>query len=235
MMNSQSWFVKFVIWFMIFLMSVGFAALVITPFLGGSSLFGGDNGRSATQTQLEDARKDVRKHNCSEEGRKFTAALVTTCRVALFTVSQSYRTLATPDETATDFPKGYKQNLARAQEAVREAYELDKTDADTAQDYAAFLQSQNLAGEAIPVLLPLVAKAPKDEDLLLSLASAQTNANKLDDAIATYTTFIKRFPTSGQVDSIKEQITQLKDQQKQAAAQGAAGGGLGGNLSTSIG
>ena len=235
MMNSQSWFVKFVIWFMIFLMSVGFAALVITPFLGGSSLFGNDNGKSATQTQLDEARGDVRKHHCSETGRTFTAKEKSTCREALITVAQSYRTLATPEQDATDYPKGYKQNLARAQEAFRDAYELDTTDTETAQDYAAFLVQQNSAASAVPVLQPLVKADPKNEDLLLALAAAQAAANKTDDAIASYTKFTKLFPTSGQVESIKEQINQLKDQKKQAATAGAAGGGLGGNLSTSIG
>lgn len=222
MMQNNSWFVKFVIWFMIFLMSVGFAALVITPFLGGTSLFGGSDGTSAVEKQLEDARRDVRKNKCTEKGRTFTDKQADSCRNALTEVAQSYRSLATPQADATDYPKGYKQNLSRAQEAFRAAYMIDTKDADTAQDYAQFLIEQGNAAEAVTVLTPLEKADPKSEDLLKALAGAQANAQQYDPAIASYTAFIKRFPTSGQIDTIKETITQLKDAKEQAAAQSAS-------------
>ena len=227
MMQNNSPFVKFVIWFMIFLMSIGFAALVIAPFLGGTSLFGG-GGTGATEQQLEDARKEVRDNKCAEDGRKFTDKQADTCRDALVSVAQAYRTLATPDADDTDYPKGYKQNLRRGLDAYRDAYLIDPTNAETAQDYAGYLQ--DLAGlgiettgtaDAIKVLEPLVKANPKDEDLLKNLANAQANSSAYDEAIASYTLFIKRFPNSGQVQTIKDTITQLKDAQKQQAEQAA--------------
>jgi tetratricopeptide (TPR) repeat protein len=229
MMQSNSWFVKFVIWFMIFLMSVGFAALVVTPFLGGTTLFGGGSGDSATQKQLDEARSDVRKHKCADAKQTVTTKQKDTCRDALITVAQAYRTLATPDADATDYPKGYKQNLSRAEDAYRDAYELDTTDADTAQDFAALLQELQGVGvdtdgtaQAVKILQPLVKGDPKNEDLLTSLAQAQSSASDYDGAIASYTSFLKLFPNSGQVDTIKTTITQLKDAKKQAAAQSSS-------------
>ncbi|MBC7461489.1 MAG: tetratricopeptide repeat protein [Thermoleophilia bacterium] len=222
MMQNNSWFVKFVIWFMIFLMSVGFAALVITPFLGGTSLFGGGGGNNATEQQLKDARSNVRTHKCSTEGRTFTDKQATTCRNALTEVAQAYRSLATPQADATDYPKGYKQNLARAQEAFRAAYMIDTSDSGMAQDYAQFLLQQGDAAEAVTVLTPLEKADPKNEDVLKSLANAQASANSYDAAITSYTAFIKRFPASGQISTIKDTITQLKDAKQQAAAQSAS-------------
>ncbi|MCW2949881.1 MAG: hypothetical protein JWN41_894 [Thermoleophilia bacterium] len=242
MMQSNSWFVKFVIWFMVFLMSVGFAALVVTPFLSGSSLFGGGSGTSATQKQLDDARADVRKHKCGDSEHVTTAKQKATCRDALVTVAQAYRTLATPDETATDYPKGYKQNLRRGLDAYRQAYLLDPTEPETAQDYAVYLQQLQSAQieptgaqDAVKVLQPLVKSDPKNEDYLTALAQAQSSASDYDAAIATYTLFIKRFPNSGQITSIKEQIASLKEAKAQAAQQSAATSNLSASAATSAG
>lgn len=229
MMQSNSWFVKFVIWFMIFLMSVGFAALVISPFLGGTSLFGGNNGKSGIEDQLDEARADVRTNHCDDAKHTLTAKQTKACRDAFTSVGDLYNTLATPDQGATDYPKGYKENLKRGLEAYRAAYALDPKNSDAAQTYAANLQllaqlqiESTGTADAIKVLEPLVKANPKDEDLLKNLASAQAANSSYDAAILSYATFIKRFPNSGQVATIKDTIVQLRDAKKQAADQAAA-------------
>lgn len=237
-MSNQSLFVKIVIWFMVFLMSVGFAALVVTPFMSGS-LFGGDNGRSATEELRDDARADIRDLNCGAE--KVAAKNVDDCREAYSSLGSAYTTLAYPaDETATELPKDSKRNLDRAQDAYKLAYELDTKNNDAAERYASFLRDQGESEKAVTLWAELVKREPKNEGYLLQLAEGQAQTNKLDLAIETYTGFLKKFPDSGQLTSIEERIAELKtqkaDQAKQAAA-GAAGGlpgGAGGDLPISV-
>lgn len=236
-MHNQSLVVKFVIWSMVFLMSVGFAALVIQPFVG-TSLFGGGGSNDATQQQLDDARSDVRKDDCTETKPKPTGARADRCRDALRILAQAYQTLAlTPaDEEATELPKDSKRNLDRAGDAYKAAYLIDTTDADTAASYAAFLRDQGKYAESLPIWQSLVKANPKKEDYLEQQAAAQQGANQLDAAIATYQLYLKRFPDSGKKQTIKDNITAIQDQQKQSAAGGGAPGasispGAGGNIS----
>lgn len=232
-MSNQSMFVKIVIWFMVFLMSVGFAALVITPFMG-NGLFGGGDGRGATEELLDEARADVRSGKCTAD--KVPAAKQEACRDALMQLGSAYQTLAYPsDDTATELPKDSKRNLERAGDAYRAAYELDKTNEDAAKQYGAFLRDQGKYDQSITIWQALVKANPGTEDFLLQLAAAQSQGGKLDPAIDTYTSFIKKFPESGQLDSIREEIANLKQQKKDQAAQAAAGGGLGGNTPITVG
>jgi len=63
---------------------------------------------------------------------------------------------------------------------------------------------------------------------LLQQAGAYNQTQKTDEAIATLRLYIKRFPDSGQLDSIKQEIKSLQEQQKEAAAGGAGAGAAGG-------
>lgn len=232
-MSNQSVFVKIVIWFMVFLMSVGFAALVITPFMG-NGLFGGGDGRGATEELLEEARADVRSNKCTAD--KVPAAKQETCRDAFMQLGSAYQTLAYPsDDTATELPKDSKRNLERAGDAYRAAYELDTKNEDAAKQYGAYLRDQGKYDQSITIWQALVKANPSTEDYLLQLAAAQSQGGKLDPAIATYTSFIKKFPDSGQLDSIREEINNLKQQKKDQAAQAASGGGLGGATPITVG
>lgn len=233
-MSNQSPFVKFVIWVMVFLMSIGFAALVITPFMSGGGLFGSNDGRGATEKLLDEARGDVRKNDCADDKVEKTKAKISTCRDAYMQLGAAYQTLAVPsDTTATELPKDSQRNLDRAGEAYKAAYELDVTDDDATQQYASYLRDSQKYDASIKLWNALIKRNPKTEEYVLQLAFAQESSNNLDLAIATYTDFLKKFPESGQKSSIEEKIIELKQQKKDQAAQQAAGG-AGGNLPIDI-
>lgn len=221
-MHNQSLFVKVVIWFMIFLMSVGFAALVIAPFMSGSSLFGGSDGRSATEELLQEARADVKRDRCTDEKDVPTGKRLDRCKDALLSVGSSYISLASPTQEDPEPPRDSQRNLDRAEDAYRAAYELDTKDADIAARYAGFLRDAGKSQEALDIWTTLVKANPKNEDYLIQKAGAQSQTQDLDGAIATYRLFLKRFPDSGQVEQIKEQIKTLQDQKKEQANGGGA-------------
>lgn len=220
-MNNNSLFVKIVVWGMVFLMSIGFVGLVIAPFMGNTNLFGG-NARSATEQQLEDARADVRKDKCADEKATYTKAQLERCKEALQTVASAYTTLAQPDEDATEFPRDARRNLDRAGNAFKRLHEIDPSDDQNAALYAGFLRDSGKSQQALDLWTKLVKENPKNEDYLLQQAGAYTQLNELDKAIATYRAYLKRFPDSGQAESIKEEIKNLQEQQDQAAAGGGA-------------
>ncbi|MCW2923680.1 MAG: hypothetical protein JWM98_1084 [Thermoleophilia bacterium] len=233
-MQQQSPFVKFVIWLMIFLMSVGFAALVVSPFLGGGNLFGGgDNGRSQTEDRIDEARADIRKDDCAKDGVKLKGKQLDRCKEALLTLASSYRTLAAPDDEGKQ-PRDAKRNIERSLATYETLYKIDPTDDDSSEAYAASLRDNGKAQPSLAIWTELVKRNPDNEDYLLQQASAYEGTQDLDKAIATYTAFVKKFPDSGQLDAIKDQIKTLKEQQAQQAASapgapggaGAAGGGI---------
>jgi hypothetical protein len=223
-MHNQSPFVKLVIWLMIFLMSVGFAALVISPFLGGGSLFGGgDNGRDATRKIVTEARADAQKDHCTDTKPRPTGKRLHRCEDALGRLASSYMTLATPAQGETEAPRDSKRNLDRAEHAWRALYELDPTNEENTARYAGFLRDSGKPDQALKLWQRLVKQHPKNEEYLLQLAGAYQQTNALDQAIATFRLFIKRFPDSGDVQTAKDQIKAIQDQQKQQAAGGGAG------------
>lgn len=230
-MNNQSLFVKIVIWFMIFLMSVGFAALVISPW-AGSSFFGDSSGRGATEEIVSSARAKVEKYGCADEDAKLTQAEVKKCKNALKELASAYTTLAQPEEGATELPRDYQRNIDRAGVAFRRLYLLDKADQDNAALYAGFLRDTGKSQESLDIFTVLVKQHPKNEDYLLAQAGAQSQLQKTDEAIKTLQLYVKRFPDSGQVEQIKEEIKSLQKQQKEQAA---GGGAAGGNLPINIG
>lgn len=221
-MQNNSIFVKIVVWSMVFLMSIGFIGLVLAPFVGQTNLFGGDP-RSATQEQLEEAQAEVRKHDCADESKTFTGAELERCKEALQTVASAYTTLAQPEEGATEIPRDSQRNIERAGEAFKRLYEIDKTDDDNAALYAGFLRDTGKPEQALKIWTELVKKNPNDEDYLLQQAGAYAQTQQLDKAIATLRQYIRKFPESGQVESIREQIEALQEQKEQAAAGGGGG------------
>lgn len=218
-MSNQSWFVKVTIWFMVFLMSVGFVALVITPFLGGGTLFGDPSGRETTLEELEKAREKVRKNDCTDKPAP-TGERLETCRTALLELAGAHRALSNPEEGAEEPPKDFQRNVDRAGDAYRAAYELDPQHRETAEAYAAFLRDYGGAEQALPIWTSLVKQYPKEEDYLLQQAGAYEGLQRYDEAIATYRLFLRRFPDSGQADQVKEQIKAVQEQQKAEAAGG---------------
>lgn len=222
-MSNQSPFVKFVIWLMIFLMSVGFAALVITPFLSGSSLFGDGTGRSATEKLVEEAQVKVEKHDCStapKKGEKVAPAKMKACQDALEQLASAYTTLSQPDPDQTEPPRDSKRNIARAGEAWKALYLLDATNNENMARYAGHLRDAGDSQKSLDLWTVLVRRAPKNEDYLLQQAAAYNQLGKTDEAIATLRAYIKRFPDSGQVEQIKSDIKALQDYKKQQAAGG---------------
>ncbi|MCW2956837.1 MAG: hypothetical protein JWO69_1706 [Thermoleophilia bacterium] len=223
-MSNQSMIVKVTVWFMVFLMSVGFAALVVQPFLGGASLFGDDSGRGATEDLLEESRAAVREDKCNDTEPKITGERLERCRKAYRDLGSAYQTLAVPitnDDGTQEAPADYERNLERAGDAYEAAYELDPSDTKTAETYAGYLQGQGKANLATPIWTQLVKSDPENEDYLLALAQSQQGANELDAAIATLRSYLKKFPESGEVDSVKDQIESIQEQQAQASAGGA--------------
>jgi len=219
----QSLFVKIVIWFMVFLMSAGFVALVIAPFASNSSLFGGDgSGREATLELVDEARADIRKDDCADEKREPKGKRLERCKEAFRELASSYQTLATPAPDATEPPRDAKRNIERAGDAWRALYELDPKDEDSAQRYAGYLRDTGKTKQALDIFTALAKENPKNEDYLLQQAGAYTQLQQFDQAIATYRLFLKRFPESGQVDQIKEEIKNLEEQKAQQAAGGGA-------------
>ncbi|MCW2920842.1 MAG: hypothetical protein JWL76_716 [Thermoleophilia bacterium] len=231
-MQQNSLFVKIVIWSMVFLMSVGFIALVIAPFVGSTNLFGGD-ARSATEEQLDEAKADIKQDKCADEQAKYTDAALKRCKEALQTVASAYTTLAQPEEGATELPRDGQRNIDRAGDAFRRLYEIDKADDENAALYAGFLRDSGKSQQALDLWTQLVKEHPDDEDYLLQQAGAYTQTQQLDKAIATLRLYVKKFPDSGQIESIKEQIKSLQDQQEQQAA--GAGAGAAGGAPISIG
>lgn len=222
-MPNQSLFVKIVIWFMVFLMSIGFVGLVIAPFVGNSALFGGDpSGRDATREQLEEARADVRKDDCTDEKKPPKGERLERCKDALERLGASYRSLATPTETDTEAPRDSRRNLERAGDAWQALYELDPDDEDSATLYASYLRDSGKAQQSLDIWQKLVKENPQNEDYLLQLAGTHQALGDIDQTIATYRLFIRRFPDSGQVEQIREEIKNLQEQQEQQAAGGGA-------------
>jgi tetratricopeptide (TPR) repeat protein len=222
-MHNQSLFVKIVIWFMVFLMSAGFAALVIAPFAGNLSLFGNDGGRGVTQDQIDEARDDIKQHDCDADG-ELKGKTLKACKDAYLQLGTSYLSLATPADGETEAPRDAQRNIKRAGVAYKAMYELDEQDAENAARYAGYLRDTGKTERSLEIFTQLVKAHPKNSDYLLQQAGAYEAASKLDQAIATYRLFIKRFPDDGQVDTIKDQIKALQDQQKEQAAGGAAAG-----------
>lgn len=210
-MHNQSLFVKLVIWLMIFLMSIGFAALVISPFVGNISLFGGGDGTNATQELLDESRAKVEKDHCVDAKEKITGARLKRCQSALRDVAASYTSLATPADGATEVPRDSKRNYARAGDAYKALYELDESNLENAALYAGYLRDSGDSKNAVKLWTKLVKADPENEDYLLQQAGAYEQAGDTDKAIATLRTFIKRFPDSGQISSIKDQIKSLQD------------------------
>jgi tetratricopeptide (TPR) repeat protein len=221
-MHNQSPFVKIVIWLMIFLMSIGFAALVISPFVQQSSLFGGSgSGRDATKELVKEARADIKKDDCTDTKPAITGKRLDRCKDAYQRLASSYTTLASPDpDTPTEQPRDAKRNIERAGDAWRALYELDTKDEESASRYAGYLRDTGKSQQSLDLWTKLVNEHPKNEDYMLQQAGAYTQLQQLDKAIATYQLFMKRFPESGQIDQIKEEIKSLKDQQKQQAEGG---------------
>lgn len=219
-MNNQSLFVKIVIWFMVFLMSVGFAALVVAPFMGGTDLFGDSSGRGATQQLVDEARADIAKNDCTSTDPKPTGKQLERCKEALLQLASSYTTLASPDEGATEAPRDSRRNQQRAWDAYRTLYELDTKDEESATMHASALRAAGKAAQALPIWAVLVKEHPQNEDYILAQADAHSAAGDPDKAIATYRLYVKRFPDSGQIDLVKEEIENLQEQKEQAAAGG---------------
>jgi len=220
-MHNQSFFVKATIWFMVFLMSVGFIALVITPFLGSGSLFGDSSGRDATQELLDDARADVRRDKCTTNPAKIDGKREARCREALNELGSAYRSLAAPPSDATsedDIPKDSRRNLGRAEDAYQAAYELDPANEDSAKQYAAFLRDQGKSQQSLSIWTALVKAYPRNEDYLIQQAAAYSASSQVDKAITSFKLFVTRFPDSGQLTTVKEQIKQLEEQAKPGAA-----------------
>jgi tetratricopeptide (TPR) repeat protein len=234
-MSNNSLFVKITIWFMIFLMSVGFAALVIAPF-AGTSLFGGGGGREATEELVAEARADIKKDNCADEDAKLSGAQLERCKEALKQLASAYTTLARPEEVATadeqpEMPRDAQRNIDRAGAAFKRLYVIDKSDQDSAALYGGFLRQVGDTEEALAVWNALVKAHPRNEDYLLNKAGAHQQLQQFDEAIRTLRLYLKRFPDAGQAESVQEEIKNIQEQQKQQAEGGAAGAG---NLPISI-
>lgn len=233
-MNNQSLFVKVVIWFMVFLMSVGFAALVIAPF-AGTAMFGGGGGREATEELVAEARKDVARDDCADEDAKPTGEKLERCKEALSQLASAYTTLAQPDQTATtaeeaELPRDYQRNIERAGDAFQRLYEIDTSDEDNAALYAGYLRDTGASEKALEIWTKLAKENPQNEDYLLQKAGAHQQMGDLDQAIATLRQYVRRFPDAGQVDQIREEIKNLEEQQEQQAAGGQAGAPGGGPI-----
>ena len=222
-MQNNSLFVKIVIWSMVFLMSIGFIGLVIAPFVGNTNLFGGDP-RSATQEQLEEAQADVKRDDCGDEDATPSGAKLRRCKEALQTVASAYMALAQPEEGATELPRDSQRNVDRAGAAFKRLYEIDTTDEDNAALYAGYLRDTGKSQQALDLWTKLVKENPNDEDYLLQQAGAYSQTQQLDKAIATLRAYLKKFPDSGQAESIKEEIKTLQEQQEEQAAGGGAAG-----------
>ena len=236
-MHNQSPFVKVVIWLMIFLMSIGFVALVITPFLGGGSFFGDDSGRGATEELVQEARADIEKDDCTDTKDRPTGKRLDRCKEALTQLASSYTTLASPDETTGESPRDAQRNIDRSLDAKKALYELDEADDDSAELYASGLREAGKAKQSLEIWTRLVKENPDEEDYLLQQAVAYQGTQETDKAIATFKAFVKKFPESGQVEAINEQIKTLQEQAKQEAANkvGTPGAAGAGNLPITVG
>lgn len=226
-MSNQSMFVKIVIWFMVFLMSAGFIALVIAPFAGNTSLFGDSSGRSATEELVAEARADVKKDDCTDTKDAPTGKRLDRCKDALQRLASSYTTLATPDEVQAadgEVPRDSKRNSERAGAAWKALYELDIEDEDSAVRYGGYLRETGKGQQSLDIFTTLVKEHPGNEDYLLQQAGGYQQLGNIPQTIATYRLFLKRFPDSGQVEQITEEIKNLEQQQKDQAAGGGAGG-----------
>lgn len=222
-MNNQSLFVKIVIWLMIFLMSVGFAALVIAPFVQQSSLFGGNGtGRGATEKLVKEARADIRKDRCTDTKPPIEGKRLARCKEAFQSLAASYTTLSRPEQDGAEPPRDAKRNFDRAGDAWRALYELDKDDEDSAVRYADYLSQAGKSQQSLDLWTKLVNENPRNEDYLLRQASVYTQLQQLDKAIASYQLFKKLFPESGQLEQIDEEIKKLREQKQQQAAGGGA-------------
>lgn len=237
---QPSLFTKVIIWLMVFLMSVGFAVLVIQPFLGGGG-GGGNDVRSTNKKLVDDARETMKEKHCLDTKTAPTGATLKACKKALSDMGAGYRNLATPDpnEVGPDgvpvTPKDSEVNIDKAQEAFEKLYALDKHDVSSIQTLGSFYRDIGKYDKALPMFALLVKDNPDDPDLLLEQASIAAAATKYDEAIKLYNTAIKRFKDDPDtIDSAKAGIKQVKDQQKQASS-GASSGLPAGVTATSNG
>jgi tetratricopeptide (TPR) repeat protein len=222
-MNNQSLFVKIVVWFMVFLMSVGFVALVIAPFAGGS-LFGQGGGREATEKLVAEAREDVRRDECADAEQEFTGERLERCKEALTQLASAYTTLARGEQDQEEMPRDAIRNYERAGDAFQRLYEIDTSDDDNAALYAGYLRDSGDARGSLEIWDRLVEENPGNEDYLLQKAGAHQQLQELDEAIAALQQYVEQFPDSGRIDSIREQIRGLERAQEQQAEGGGPGG-----------
>lgn len=206
-----SWKVKSVMIAMVFLMTVGFAVLIIQPFIGGGLNSGDPN--KATRQIIDEARTVVQKHSC-EKGMK-PGAERTKCKQALLDLGSGYSTLAAPDPTTNEQPEGAKAYQSKALESLRLLYAIDPTDKTSIEQLAREYMVQNKSKDALPLYRSLATKYPAETDYMLAWAQAAQAANQTDEAKRIYRKIIAVAPEDGNADIARDALKQIKQQASQ--------------------
>lgn len=220
-----SWKVKGVMLFMAFLMSVGFAVLIIQPFLGGS-LFGDPDGSGATRTLIKEARATVRTKKCA--GKMKPGKLRSSCKRALQDLGAGYQALAQPNQQTQEPAKNAERYMKQSLEAYQMLYELDPADDDSTQLLAASFAQQNKADKALPLYRRLAKENADNPDYLYAWGATAQQAQKNDEAKKAFQLLLKVAPEDASADTAREALKAIKEQEK---AGPAAGGGAGAPIS----
>lgn len=205
-----SWKVKAVMIMMVFLMTVGFAVLIIQPFLGGG--FGGSDPNKATRDIIDEARAAVRENDCAKgmpAGKKRDA-----CKEALLDIGSGYSSLAAPDQTTGEAPDGAKAYQSKSLEALRLLYSIDPTDKQGIEQLAAQYMLQSKYTDALPLYRNLATKYADEPDYMFAWGQSAQAAQKNDEAIKAYRLVIKTAPEDAVADSAREAIKQIKESEK---------------------
>ena len=206
-----SWKVKSVMIAMVFLMTVGFAVLIIQPFIGGGLNSGDPN--KATRQVIDEARAVLHKNNC-EKGMR-PGAERNRCKSALLDMGSGYSTLAAPDPTTNTAPAGAKRYQAKALESLLLLYAIDPTDKRSVEQLAREYMVQNKSKDAVPLYRSLAKKYPAETDYMLAWGQSAQAANQMDEAKRIYRSIIATTPDDANADIARDALKQIKDQASQ--------------------
>jgi len=216
--------VKAVFIFMVFLMSVGFLALILSSFPAFTNLISGSGGGTgSTQRIVDGAQKVIDQQHC-KAGMPAGPAR-NKCKTALEDMGAGYQTLSQPtDPTATSLPVDAERNITKEVEAFQLLVAIVPKDKDSQQRLAnAYMQVGKYA-QAMPLYQSLTQQDPSNDLYLYAYARAAEGAGKKPEALKAYQQYVKLFPDESNAAAASAAIKSIQNPQSAAGAVGAPGG-----------
>jgi tetratricopeptide (TPR) repeat protein len=214
--------VKIVFAFMAFLMSVGYALLILSNVPSFRTAFGGGgSGRDSTKSAVSQAEDKVAKDHCAP-GVK--GHIKSECVDNLQTIAAGYGTLSQPDQGSTQTVPDAQHDTDKMVEAYKLAVEIDPNNKDLSAAYGAALTQTGHSKDAEPVFEKLLKSASDQPDYYLGLAQAAQSAGDTATAKTTLQTFLKKFPDDANASTAQDQLDQLNHPQSSGSSPISVGG-----------